>query len=205
MAGMLIEEYCKDDFQRRLHAAWRVSDKGPQVTRAQNKDRTKKSLCLPIQLPIIEEFGFEGNEKGVQHSLSALGPTSEVGADPEVAELFHRMSVLVNPDLQEPRGDLEEEGALAEETAVQLVKVELNGVEEEVQVHSKFGPVVLQLNGKEQYFRWADGHPDKAGTKFVNDSWLTKNWPQRSSTEKTVLINLAAKKNRSMRDRLGLA
>uniref|UniRef100_A0A7S1SGK6 Protein C10 n=1 Tax=Alexandrium catenella TaxID=2925 RepID=A0A7S1SGK6_ALECA len=204
MQDMLIEEYSKDDFQRRLHAAWKVSNRGPEVVRAQNKDKSKKTLCLPVQIPIVQQFGFDGSERGVQQSLSAF--MGELNRDPEIAERNSRMAILVNPDLQEPRGDLEEaEVEAAEEALVQFVKVELGGVEEEVQVHSKFGPVLLLMDGREQYLNWSDGHPTKAGTNFVNYTWLTKNWRQRSSTDKSVLINIAAKKNRGVRERLGQA
>mmetsp|Transcript_56029 Transcript_56029/g.126427 ORF Transcript_56029/g.126427 Transcript_56029/m.126427 type:complete len:223 (+) Transcript_56029:48-716(+) len=88
----LILEYSNDDFQDRLHAAWRAAgdDEVKWV-------KARQDLCLPIQEPVVSRFGFESSRKGVSQTNAACQALND---DPEVAARNAKLTELVSPNLQ---------------------------------------------------------------------------------------------------------
>lgn len=92
MQDMLIEEYKKEEFQDKLHEAWAAAgaDELKQL-------KARQEVCLPIQGPIIQKFGFEPTRKGVSQSVTAFKPFNY---HPDVTDRNMTMQYLVNPPQQ---------------------------------------------------------------------------------------------------------
>lgn len=91
------------------------------------------------------------------------------------------------------------DNALAE---CETVLVTMDGGDEKVKIHPQHGPVVHQQDGNTTYFQWwtngmhLGGHPR---TRTNRDAFQ-KPWTKMSSTEKKVMIEMVAKKNRKLRE-----
>jgi len=94
LQDMLIAEYSRTEFQVKLHARWAAAG-DDQVKQL----KARREVCLPIQGPIVERFGFEPTQKGVNQSVTAFKPLND---HPEVAARNVTMQYLVNPHQQGP-------------------------------------------------------------------------------------------------------
>merc|ERR1719436_2039468 len=68
MEETLLGEMKKASFQNALHEAW-TKNAGDMM--AQMKAR--QEITLPIQIPVITKYGFEGTRKGLAQSTAAVG------------------------------------------------------------------------------------------------------------------------------------
>lgn len=92
----LIIEYQKDEFQQRLHQLWGAAG-DDEVERL----RARQEACLPVQLPILERYGFEPSVKGVAQSVYAYNGFPVT--DPDHFDFYERSRILtwlVNPPMQ---------------------------------------------------------------------------------------------------------
>jgi len=92
LEDMLIAAYRTDEFQQRLHEAWKAAGSDPRL-----QGRARQEVCLPVQVPVIVQFGFEASRRGVTQSVSAFTPWSR---ELEIAERNNVLAWLVNPALQ---------------------------------------------------------------------------------------------------------
>mmetsp|Transcript_17124 Transcript_17124/g.38918 ORF Transcript_17124/g.38918 Transcript_17124/m.38918 type:complete len:122 (+) Transcript_17124:149-514(+) len=91
------------------------------------------------------------------------------------------------------------------ESDMALERVLVEGTEEEVRVHSRLGPVVLQADGSEGFMRWQDRQRQSINWfETMTPTWKTKEWYERSPTERKVIVHMAAKKHKRARERWGL-
>uniref|UniRef100_A0A7S4Q234 Ubiquitin-like domain-containing protein n=1 Tax=Alexandrium monilatum TaxID=311494 RepID=A0A7S4Q234_9DINO len=88
----LIAEYEKPEFQRRFHEAWARAG-GDQV----RQKEARVLMCLPIQIQVIQKYGFEPSLKGVQQSVRAFQPLDDF---PQLMLRSDLMSWLMNPPRQ---------------------------------------------------------------------------------------------------------
>lgn len=96
----LIKEYQKQEFQDKLHAA--VAAAG---TSAAEQLHARHEVCLKVQGPIIEKYGFEPTLRGVHQTFGAL--TDDMRRDPEIEARIVTMSALV--ERRDPRAQREQE------------------------------------------------------------------------------------------------
>lgn len=94
MQDLLIKQYMEDEFQEKLHKLWAAAG-GNEVSEM----RVRQELCLPIQVPVIQRFGFEATRKGVALSVRAFigKPWS---AHEDIQDRNKVMAYLVNPSQQ---------------------------------------------------------------------------------------------------------
>jgi len=97
---ILIQQYQTHEFQDRLHAAVAAAGEDPVA-----QMHARQAVCLPIQGPVIEKYGFEPSLKGVQQTFGAL--TDELRADPDIAARIVTMSALV--ERRDPHADRDRE------------------------------------------------------------------------------------------------
>lgn len=88
----LIAEYDKPEFQRRFCEAWAKAD-GDGVRQRE----ARVLMCLPVQIKVIQKYGFEPSLKGVQQSVRAFQPFDEF---PQLMQRSDLMTWLVNPSRQ---------------------------------------------------------------------------------------------------------
>ena len=93
----LIQAFLDKNFQRRLAASWAAA-KGDKT----KEQKSKRELCLPFQLPIMEKYGFEKSEKGVFKCLWSIRTTffnfatvEDVDKEMQLKAVF--LDFLVNP------------------------------------------------------------------------------------------------------------
>eukprot|EP00409_Alexandrium_fundyense_P000755 CAMPEP_0185912454 /NCGR_PEP_ID=MMETSP0196C-20130402/39587_1 /TAXON_ID=2932 /ORGANISM="Alexandrium fundyense, Strain CCMP1719" /LENGTH=101 /DNA_ID=CAMNT_0028633709 /DNA_START=37 /DNA_END=339 /DNA_ORIENTATION=+ len=67
MEESLMAEYKKKEFQDALHKVWKGAS-GNQM----DQMKKRQELTLPIQIPIITKYGFEGSKKGLAQSTAAV-------------------------------------------------------------------------------------------------------------------------------------
>lgn len=101
MQDALMAQYSRPEFQAQLWAA--MADAGADQVK---QTRARQELCLPIQGPIISQFGFEASRRGVALSVAAFAP---LNGDPEIDARNSALAVLVNPQLQKPQKSLQPE------------------------------------------------------------------------------------------------
>ena len=94
----LIMAFLNEDFQTNLAVSW-ASAKGNKA----KEQKTKRELCLPLQLPIMEKYGFEKSEKGVFMCLWSVRTTFFNFANPDEVdqEMWLKaafLDFLVSPD-----------------------------------------------------------------------------------------------------------
>jgi len=90
----LIAEYTKEDFQRRLRAAFAATRGDPMKRKLE-----QRRICLEVQGPVIERYGFENSWEGVLRSTVAF--TSDINADPYISRKNEFIHWLVDPEKQE--------------------------------------------------------------------------------------------------------
>mmetsp|Transcript_98165 Transcript_98165/g.302662 ORF Transcript_98165/g.302662 Transcript_98165/m.302662 type:complete len:522 (+) Transcript_98165:54-1619(+) len=83
----LIIEYQKDEFQKRLHEIW-----GAAADDELSKVAARQEACLPVQLPILERYGFERSRKGLAESVYAYSGYPIM--DPDNVDFFERSRIL---------------------------------------------------------------------------------------------------------------
>ena len=93
----LIQAFLNMPFQKKLAAAWAAA-KGD----AAKEQKCKRELCLPLQLPIMEKYGFERSEKGVFKCLWSVRTTffnfkTEEDVDHEIMIRAVFLDFLVSP------------------------------------------------------------------------------------------------------------
>ncbi|CAJ1335041.1 unnamed protein product [Effrenium voratum] len=101
----LIEAFMAEAFQDKLTAAWTAA--GGNKAKEQ---KAKRETCLPLQLPVMEKFGFEASEKGVFACLWSIRTTffnfkKIEEMDQELLAKATLLDFLVSPDKQ-PTSDL---------------------------------------------------------------------------------------------------
>mmetsp|Transcript_70620 Transcript_70620/g.187728 ORF Transcript_70620/g.187728 Transcript_70620/m.187728 type:complete len:109 (-) Transcript_70620:30-356(-) len=85
---------------------------------------------------------------------------------------------------------------------VKTIKVQIDGQDEEVQVDGEMGPIVRTFEGGQKYDRW---DTVVRGTPPIGQ-WMGNNpqqFRQMSFTGREVMVCIAAKKNRRLKERLG--
>jgi len=98
MERALMEQYKKAEFQDKLHEAWKAA---AGDTMEQMKKR--QELCLPIQIPIVTKYGFEGTKKGVAQSTAAVQAVPD-----QTEEMLRNHQVLMwltDPEEQKQKPD----------------------------------------------------------------------------------------------------
>lgn len=108
MEEALMEAYKKKEFQDALHKVWKAAQGN---TMEQMKKR--QELTLPIQIPIITKYGFEGTKKGVAQSTAAVGNVTD--PSPEMQRNHLVLMWLVDPDDQRARPDFVPDAEIPEE------------------------------------------------------------------------------------------
>jgi len=205
MQDLLIAQYSQDEFQRDLY----------NVTKAAGNDAVTKrqsttALMLPIQIPIVEQFGFPGNATGVQQSVRALRPL--LNSDPDIAAKSELLATLISIDAQVAKGTQLYDPKARSVAEMQMLvgeKVQLlEGGEEDVLVHPDMGPAVYGPTGEPSFMtmRWES----ITGKTFFGERMRDvsggdnkkplKEWPGCTSSERSVLLHQAAKKNRKLRE-----
>lgn len=97
MMDELIEAYSKVEFQQELHQAWAAVAGDPI-----QQGRARQAVCLKVQGPIIERYGFEASRRGVALSVTAFNESIVVGCEEEaVRHKCFMVGWLVNPAQQE--------------------------------------------------------------------------------------------------------
>ena len=66
----LIQAFLSENFQKKLAALWAAA-RGEK----KKEQKCKRDVCLPLQLPIMEKYGFEKSEKGVFKCLWSIRTT----------------------------------------------------------------------------------------------------------------------------------
>jgi len=99
----LIEAFSAPDFQEALRRAWDAAGGNPQ-----KQALARQEACLPVQIPIMERYGFEPSKRGVGQCVMAFRQFVE--SDPEIAKQSDALQWLVSPGLQ---GDSREAGPAA--------------------------------------------------------------------------------------------
>lgn len=94
----LITAFLSEDFQKNLAAHWAAA-KGNKA----KEQKAKRELCLPLQLPVMEKYGFEKSEKGVFMCLWSVRTTFFNFANPDEVdqEMWLKatfLDFLVSPD-----------------------------------------------------------------------------------------------------------
>mmetsp|Transcript_78324 Transcript_78324/g.242847 ORF Transcript_78324/g.242847 Transcript_78324/m.242847 type:complete len:456 (+) Transcript_78324:74-1441(+) len=92
LEDMLIAAYKTEEFQRKLHEAWNNAGGDPRL-----QGKARQEVCLPVQVPILVQFGFEASRRGVTQSVNAFGP---LNGEPEIVERNNALAWLVNPAMQ---------------------------------------------------------------------------------------------------------
>ena len=69
----LITAFLSEDCQKNLAAHWAAA-KGNKA----KEQKAKRELCLPLQLPVMEKYGFEKSEKGVFMCLWSVRTTFSI-------------------------------------------------------------------------------------------------------------------------------
>mmetsp|Transcript_33981 Transcript_33981/g.108020 ORF Transcript_33981/g.108020 Transcript_33981/m.108020 type:complete len:130 (+) Transcript_33981:73-462(+) len=83
------------------------------------------------------------------------------------------------------------------------VTVDLGGWKETVLVHPEGGPQILQPDGSYAFGRQTEYYWVGGPSSFKPLLVKGKTWEKMTSTEKAVQIEIAAKKNAALRERLG--
>mmetsp|Transcript_23033 Transcript_23033/g.49009 ORF Transcript_23033/g.49009 Transcript_23033/m.49009 type:complete len:235 (+) Transcript_23033:68-772(+) len=204
MQDLLIAAYSKESFQKSLHKAYKVAGNDDIAKR-----KASKELTLPIQTAIIPKFGFAANAKGVQQSVAAF--TRELNSDPEIKSRNDWMQILISRDSQIATGNIlysepevSKGGLLLPEAVVTSMHVMVEGTDEQVEVHSIFGPKVMHADGSMGYMSWQDRQRSNwSSFERLPSTWKTKNWYERTTSEQGIIIHMAAKKNKRARERWG--
>lgn len=90
----LITGYLTEEFQRQIWAAW--SGYGDnQLEFAKHR----QEVCLTVQAPVIEAFGFAPTREGVLASTKAF--SNEVNGHPDIALRNGLMQYLIDPGMQQ--------------------------------------------------------------------------------------------------------
>mmetsp|Transcript_16475 Transcript_16475/g.38610 ORF Transcript_16475/g.38610 Transcript_16475/m.38610 type:complete len:261 (-) Transcript_16475:55-837(-) len=108
MEYALMAQYKKAEFQNKLHAAWNGA-KGDQMEQM----KRRQELTLPIQIPIITKYGFEGSKKGVAQSTAAVQSVPD--QTEEMLKNHQVLMWLVDPDEQKSRPDFVPDAEIPEE------------------------------------------------------------------------------------------
>lgn len=98
MEESLMVEYKKKDFQAKLHKVWEAA-KGNQMEQM----KKRQELTLPVQIPIITKYGFEGSKKGLAQSTAAVQSCPD-----QTEEMLRNHQVLMwlcDPDEQRAKPD----------------------------------------------------------------------------------------------------
>mmetsp|Transcript_130148 Transcript_130148/g.324496 ORF Transcript_130148/g.324496 Transcript_130148/m.324496 type:complete len:222 (+) Transcript_130148:55-720(+) len=96
--GMLsdfLEAYKASDFQLKLHLATKAAAGDPV-----EEIKARQELCLPIQLPILEKYGFEPSKKGLRDSIAATTALGSQYTD-DMNRMHFQLQWIINPNLQE--------------------------------------------------------------------------------------------------------
>eukprot|EP00930_Biecheleria_cincta_P005478 TRINITY_DN106401_c0_g1_i1.p1 TRINITY_DN106401_c0_g1~~TRINITY_DN106401_c0_g1_i1.p1 ORF type:complete len:139 (-),score=19.95 TRINITY_DN106401_c0_g1_i1:201-617(-) len=83
-----------------------------------------------------------------------------------------------------------------------VIKIQLEDVEEEVQLHADHGPGVLQRDGSISYVVVESAMNGRK--RSTGSAYSQKSWGDLTSTERNVMLHLVAKKNRALREFTGL-
>mmetsp|Transcript_108647 Transcript_108647/g.324925 ORF Transcript_108647/g.324925 Transcript_108647/m.324925 type:complete len:270 (-) Transcript_108647:97-906(-) len=108
MEELLMVEYKKREFQDLLHKAWKDAQ-GDVMGRM----KKRQELTLPIQIPIITRYGFEGSKKGLAQSTAAVQSCPD-----QTEEMLRNHQILMwlcDPDEQKARPDFVPDAEIPEE------------------------------------------------------------------------------------------
>lgn len=94
----LIKGYITEVFQNKIWDAWKAH--GNDALEIAKK---RQEICLEVQGPVIQQFGFEPTRAGVAQSVKAFTP--EMNAHPEIGWRNSLMGYLINPNLQKKVAD----------------------------------------------------------------------------------------------------
>jgi len=94
MEDGLIKGYLTEEFQIAIWDAWRAHG-DDQLEMA----KKRQAICLEVQGPVIEQFGFESSRAGVMESVKAF--TQEINDHPEIAWRNAFMAYLIDPGQQQ--------------------------------------------------------------------------------------------------------
>lgn len=97
----LIQAFLAENFQKDLATAW-ASAKGNKT----KEQKLKRELCLPLQLPIMEKYGFEKSEKGVFQCLWSVRTTFFNFTRPEEVDQEMQLKAVYLDFLVSPGKDL---------------------------------------------------------------------------------------------------
>mmetsp|Transcript_52501 Transcript_52501/g.150491 ORF Transcript_52501/g.150491 Transcript_52501/m.150491 type:complete len:222 (-) Transcript_52501:66-731(-) len=90
-----LDAYKSKDFQIALRRALKAAN-GDMVEEVRNR----QEVCMPIQKPILEKYGFEPTKQGVQDSLRATTSVGNQYTD-EMSRLHFQLQWIINPQAQE--------------------------------------------------------------------------------------------------------
>merc|ERR1712113_366369 len=88
MQDELISAFLDDTFQQRLHAAW-----GDPAIKERLREVRRRQICLEVQGPILERYGYENSHRGLMQSYF----TSSIRDDEEVGLKALIMEWLTHP------------------------------------------------------------------------------------------------------------
>merc|ERR1712037_722729 len=94
MADKFVVEYSDPEFQRRLRKACQDS-----CGDLQKEARQRHSLCDPIQLRVISNYGFPPSEEGVKQCLAEFAKM--LPGNKELQELNWRLAGLVHAQVRD--------------------------------------------------------------------------------------------------------
>jgi len=94
MMIQFMAAYKKAEFQIKLHDIYNMPGLDDMA-----KGRKRQELCLPYQMPIIAQYGFEESKKGVAQSVAAANAVFEQYTE-SMKTMHFQLSWLVNPDEQ---------------------------------------------------------------------------------------------------------
>lgn len=98
MEEALMLAYKKKEFQDALHKAWKGA-----AGNTMEQMKKRQELTLPIQIPIITKYGFEGSKKGVAQSTAAVQGVPD--QTPEMLRNHQVLMWLCDPEEQKARPD----------------------------------------------------------------------------------------------------
>lgn len=93
MQDQLITGYLTEDFQKKIWAAFKSY--GEDQLEMMKK---RQEICLTVQGPVIEKFGFDPDRQGVSNSSKAFTP--EMNANEQVLMRNNLMQYLIDPGMQ---------------------------------------------------------------------------------------------------------
>eukprot|EP00931_Biecheleriopsis_adriatica_P073933 TRINITY_DN48132_c0_g1_i1.p1 TRINITY_DN48132_c0_g1~~TRINITY_DN48132_c0_g1_i1.p1 ORF type:complete len:150 (+),score=30.59 TRINITY_DN48132_c0_g1_i1:37-486(+) len=102
-----------------------------------------------------------------------------------------------------PGGNLDNFAKSTSYEGAKSVKIDVDGHEEEVKIDDERGPLLLQPDGSAVYALLNYSQPIKGSGGHHTDR-IQKTWQYLTSTEKTVLLHMVAKKNRRLMECNGL-